>query len=98
MAALIFLIFMKILIDIKHPAQLNLFKGLAKQLVAENWEVTICYLQRGKLPDIIKLEYAGFNLIPVGSSHGTKWSIFWNGNVLRTMQFLKLIRRNKYNI
>lgn len=89
---------MKILIDIKHPAQLNLFKGLSRELVKEDWNVTICYLNRGKLPKIIHSEYAEFDTIPVGSSKGSKWSILWNGNIKRTFVFLKLIRRNKYNI
>lgn len=88
----------KILIDIKHPAQLNLFKGLARELAAENWDVTVCYLNRGKLPKIIEVEYAGFNTIPVGSSKGTKWSILWNGNIKRTLSFLKLIHENQYDI
>jgi hypothetical protein len=89
---------MKILIDIKHPAQLNLFKGLSRELLKEDWDVTICYLQRGKLPKIIQTEYVGFNTIPVGSSRGTKWSILWNGNIKRTLIFLNLIRQYKYNI
>lgn len=89
---------MKILFDIKHPAQLNLFKGLSNELLEENWEVTICYLQRGRLPDIIKSEYAGFNTIPVGSSHGTRWSILWDGNIKRTMSFVDLIKKGNYNI
>ncbi|MBO9200508.1 MULTISPECIES: DUF354 domain-containing protein [Niastella] len=89
---------MKILFDIKHPAQLNLFKGLTNELRQENWEVTICYLQRGKLPNIIKSEYPNFQLIPVGSSHGTRWSILWNGNIKRTLFFLDLIKKGKYNI
>lgn len=89
---------MKILIDIKHPAQLNLFKGLSKELHAEAWDVTICYLNRGKLPKIIAAEYAGFHTIPVGSSNGSKWSIIWDGNIKRTLTFLNLIRKNKYNI
>ncbi|OQP57731.1 hypothetical protein A3860_08865 [Niastella vici] len=89
---------MKILFDIKHPAQLNLFKGLCNELRNENWDVTICYLQRGKLPNIIKKEYGGFTAIPVGSSRGTRWSILWDGNVKRTFAFLELIRKEQYNI
>jgi len=89
---------MKILFDIKHPAQLNLFKGLTNELREENWEVTICYLERGKLPSIIKSEYPGFHLIPVGSSHGTRWSILWDGNIKRTLAFLELIKKENYNI
>jgi predicted glycosyltransferase len=88
----------RILIDIKHPAQLNIFKGLSKELSNEDWEVTISYLQRGKLPKIIQSEYKGFVTIPVGSSKGTKWSILWNGNIKRTVTFANLIRKNKYNI
>jgi len=89
---------LKILIDIKHPAQLNLFRELSKELLLENWDVTICYLVRGKLPNIIQSEYKGFSTIPVGSSNGTKWSILWYGNIKRTFSFLNLIRQNKYNI
>jgi len=88
----------KILIDIKHPAQLNLFKGLARQLKREGWEVTISYLGRGKLPRIIQKEYEGFETMQVGSSHGTKWSIFWEGNVLRTIAFWRLNLKHRYNI
>ncbi len=89
---------MKILIDIKHPAQLNLFKGLSKDLVENGWNVTISYLNRGKLPNIIDREYSEFNRIAIGSSRGSKWSIFWNGNVMRTLNFFRLIFKHKYNI
>lgn len=89
---------MKVLFDIKHPAQLNLFNGLAKQLREEGWEVVICYLNRGKLPAIVEREYAGFQLVPVGSSAGTKWSIFWDGNVRRTKVFVDLINEHRFNI
>ncbi|NDK55592.1 DUF354 domain-containing protein [Pontibacter fetidus] len=88
----------KILFDIKHPAQLNLFKGISKELLDEDWDVTICYLERGKLPKIIETEYAGFNTIPIGSSNGTKWSILWDGNIKRTLVFLDLIKKHRYNI
>lgn len=88
----------KILIDIKHPAQLNLFKGLARRLRQEGWEVTISYLGRGKLPRIIQKEYEGFATLQVGSSRGSKWSIFWDGNVLRTLSFFRLIFKHRYNI
>src|SRR5438128_441764 len=88
----------KVLIDIKHPAQLNLFKGLSQELRDENWDVTICYLKRGKLPKIIESEYEGFRTIPVGSSRGTKLSILWDGNVRRMFTFLNLIKKNRYDI
>jgi predicted glycosyltransferase len=89
---------MKILIDIKHPAQLNLFKNLARDLTNEGWDVTISYLDRGKLPGIIEREYQGFKKIMVGRSRGSKWSIIWEGNVTRIFDFLKLITRERYNI
>lgn len=89
---------MKILIDIKHPAQLNLFKNLARDLVNEGWEVTISYLDRGKLPSIIEREYRDFRKIKIGKSRGSKWSIIWEGNVTRVYDFLKLIARERYNI
>ncbi|WP_114752527.1 DUF354 domain-containing protein [Pleomorphovibrio marinus] len=86
---------MKILIDIKHPAQLNLFKHLATALKEIGWEVLICYLQRGKLPKIIEKEYPGFECIPVGASRGSKWSILWEGNIARVGTFLSLIRKHR---
>jgi predicted glycosyltransferase len=88
----------KVLIDIKHPAQLNLFKGFSKQLQSENWDVTICYLNRGKLPGIIAREYPGFKTVAVGGSNGTKWSIIWDGNIKRMFVFMDLIRKNSYDI
>ncbi len=89
---------MNVLIDIKHPAQLNLFKNISKNLKDKGWNITICYLDRGKLPGIIEKEYPGFECIKVGSSKGTKWSIFWNGNVVRTSEFIKIIRKKKIDI
>ncbi|WP_236252821.1 DUF354 domain-containing protein [Echinicola sp. 20G] len=89
---------MKILIDIKHPAQLNLFKGLASKLKSDGWDVIICYLNRGKLPKIINKEYPGFRTTKIGSSNGTKWSIFWSGNVTRTTDFIKLIKEEQVDI
>lgn len=89
---------MNILIDIKHPAQLNLFKGIAKILKSKSWNVTICYLDRGKLPKIIEKEYQGFECIKIGASKGTKWSIIWDGNIKRTKNFIDLIRSKKIDI
>jgi len=87
-----------ILIDIKHPAQLNLFKNISRKLKNEGWEVIICYLNRGKIPKIIQKEYEGFECIKIGGSRGTKWSIFWNGNVVRTFDFISIIRKRRVNI
>ncbi|MCR9014621.1 DUF354 domain-containing protein [Aquiflexum gelatinilyticum] len=87
-----------ILIDIKHPAQLNLFKNISKNLQGQGWNVIICYLDRGKLPKIIQKEYPSFECIKVGSSRGTKWSIFWDGNVVRTADFIKIIKEKKIDL
>lgn len=89
---------MNILIDIKHPAQLNMFKKISSRLKDLKWNIIICYLDRGKLPKIIEKEYPNFNLIKVGSSKGTKWSIFWNGNVIRTFDFVSLLKKEKIDI
>lgn len=87
-----------ILIDIKHPAQLNLFKNISKKLRDEGWTVSISYLDRGKLPKIIQKEYAGFECLQIGRSRGTKWSIIWEGNFVRTKDFLKLIQERRIDI
>jgi predicted glycosyltransferase len=87
-----------ILIDIKHPAQLNLFKNVSSKLKKQDWNVLICYLDRGKLPKIIQKEYLGFTCIKVGSSKGSKWSIIWEGNLKRTNSFVRLIQNQKIDI
>ncbi len=89
---------MNILVDIKHPAQLNLFKNLSRKLQQDGWKVIICFLDRGKLPKIIEKEYPGFKCISIGKSRGTKWSIFWEGNVVRTSDFVNLIKEEKIKI
>lgn len=90
---------MKILVDIKHPAQLNLFKHLANELQQDGWQVTISYLRRGKLPRIIDKEYAQFeNRLGIGASNGSRWSILWDGNIRRFFDFFRLMVFNRYNI
>lgn len=88
----------RVLIDIKHPAQVNLFKLLSRELAEKGWDVTISYLNRGKIPKIIESEYHGFKTISVGSSKGTKWSIIWDGNIKRTLTFLNLLSKRSYAI
>lgn len=82
---------MNILIDVKHPAQLNLFKNLITKLQAAGNSCYVSYLDRGRISKIIKKEYKGVQLYPVGASKGTKSSIIWQGNIARTGTFFSLI-------
>lgn len=84
---------MNILIDVKHPAQLNLFKNLISRLSDEGCSCYVSYLDRGRISKIIQREYKGVPLYPVGSSEGTKLSIIWQGNFARTGSLFSLIGR-----
>lgn len=89
---------MNVLIDVKHPAQLNLFKNLILRLSKEGCSCYVSYLDRGRISKIIKKEYKNVPLFPVGSSDGTKYSIIWNGNFARTGSLFSLIGQKSIDV
>lgn len=89
---------MNLLVDIKHPAEVNLFKILFQKLRASGCTITICFLDKGKLSKIVEKEFSDYTLIRVGSSESTKWSIIWNGNITRVPDFIHIIRNKKIDI
>jgi uncharacterized protein len=89
---------MKILVDIKHPAEVNLFKFIFAKLTSTGSTVIICYLDKGNLGKIIEKEFSSYRIVKIGFSRGTKWSIIWNGNLIRIPGLLKLIKNYKIDI
>jgi uncharacterized protein len=89
---------MKILIDIKHPAQLNFFKNLCIILRNHGHTIDISYLRRGKLESIVKKEYHGYHLIPIGRHRCNKFSIIVEANIFRFFGFLKLLLFKRYDL
>ncbi len=83
---------MNIVIDIAHPAHVNFFKHTAKRLSAENHNVNILCLNRGKLSRIVEKEFPGFNIDIIGNHRGSKYSVIVDANIKRFFQLIKSIR------
>lgn len=89
---------MKIAIDIGHPAHVNFFKVAAKRFKDEGHEVTIIYLDRGKLPSIVAKEYGEFNMVKIGMHRGSRISVIYDANLKRFFQLAKYLYKNRFDI
>tara|TARA_R110002124_G_scaffold280092_1_gene453165 strand:- start:3956 stop:4978 length:1023 start_codon:yes stop_codon:yes gene_type:complete len=89
---------MTILFDIKHVAHINFFNVVIARLVEENHEVLISYIERGKLPKIIKKEFPGISSYSIGRHQGTTFSILYEANVLKFFKARKLIKHKNIDI
>ena len=90
---------MRILIDIGHPAQFNHLK-IPINILSNEHEVYVSYINRGKLGNIIKKELINVDikLIEIGKHRGSIFSIIWYANICRFFQFIFFIYRNKIDI
>jgi hypothetical protein len=80
----------KVLFDITHPAQFNFYLISIKNL-AENYEVLVTILNRGKLPAIAKYELEGLTnvkIVVIGQKKNYKLSSILEANFLRIFQLL----------
>lgn len=89
---------MTILFDIKHVAHINFFKVVIARLLEENHEVLISYIERGKLPKIIKKEFADVSSYSIGRHQGTTFSILYEANVLKVFKARKLLKQKKVDV
>ncbi len=89
---------MTILFDIKHIAHINFFKVVIARLVSEKHEVLISYIDRGKLPKIIKKEFPDIPSFSIGQHKGTTFSILFEANVLKFFKARKLIKEKRIDI
>lgn len=86
---------MKILFDIRHPAQLNFFKNSIKKLSDEN-DVVITTIGRGRLIDIVEdvfRKYPHVKIRAIGRHRGNFWSIVGEANILRFFRLFSFLLR-----
>lgn len=79
---------MKILVDVSHPAHVNLYKNFISILDKEGIECIVSVLDRGKVVKIAERELRGKRLFITGRHKGNLWSIIFEANILK---FLKLV-------
>lgn len=89
---------MKIVIDIGHPAHVNFFKVAARRLLNDGHDVTVIYINRGKLPLIVKEELKDFRQVMIGLHKGSKYSVILDANLRRFFQLFKYLYKNQFDI
>ena len=89
---------MTILLDIIHPAHLNLFKRLILRLHDHGHSVIVTCINRGKLPLIVEKELYPVPVRCIGKHKGTKFSIIFEANILRFFQLFFFILGKKIEI
>jgi len=88
---------MKVLIDIIHPAHLNLFKWLINTQ-SKNIEFVVTCIDRGKLPEIVKKEIYSVPIHVIGKHKGSKLSIIFQANILRIISLIWFLRNKKIDL
>lgn len=86
---------MNIIVDILHPAHLNLFKKTIIDLTKEGHHVYVLCINRGKLPKIVSHELRDIKIYYIGKHRGTRFSILWEANILRFFNVLWFVMTHK---
>jgi uncharacterized protein len=86
---------MKILIDVSHPAHVNLYKNFITILDNEGIECFVSVLDRGKVVRIAERELRGKRLFITGKHKGNLWSIIFEANILKFIKLVLLIIKEK---
>lgn len=89
---------MNIIIDIIHPAHINLFKGAIKILEKQGHKVIVSCINRGKLSDIVKNELHPIPVKVIGKHRGSTFSILFEANLLRIFQLIGFIVGKKIDV
>ncbi|GAB5409661.1 MAG: DUF354 domain-containing protein [Balneolaceae bacterium] len=85
---------MSLLFDIKHIAHVNFFKPVIHRLVKENYKVIISYIDRGRLPKIIKAEFPYVDSYSIGAHRGNTISILYDANFKKFFKGSFLIKEH----
>lgn len=80
-----------IIVDIIHFPNVNLLKPAINILKKKGFRIIITTQRRGRLPEIVKKEYPGYEIFTFGSHTGTIFSILFNANILRFYYMLYYI-------
>lgn len=75
-----------VLVDLSHPAHINFFKHFITKVRNDGFNVTIIALDRAKVPDIIRKEIPDCPIVIVGKQGRSKWSIYLQTGIVRTLQ------------
>ncbi|NMC59425.1 MAG: DUF354 domain-containing protein [Candidatus Methanofastidiosa archaeon] len=89
---------MNVLIDIIHPAHLNLFKRVIFKLHEEGHNVIVTCINRGKIPKIVKAELAPVPVFVIGRHRGSTLSILVEANIIRFFLLFFFIVRRKVDV
>lgn len=76
---------MRVVFDIMHPAHINFFSNLIKKLQANQVEVEVMVLDRGKVVKIFEREYSNVPYKVVGKYSDSVWGLFIKTGFFRTM-------------
>lgn len=88
---------MRLLIDIMHIPHINFLKNAVWQWQKDGHEIIIMCLDRGKNVSIVKEEFKGIKIIPIGHHRGTFWSIIFQANFIRFFLIMNHLLKNKYD-
>lgn len=88
---------MKVLFDIVHPADVNVFSYVINRLISQGHNVTCSVLNRGRLPQIVKKEFPKTNIVILGKHQRGVVRKFL-GIVFRELSFLRFYINNKFDV
>lgn len=83
---------MKILIDIVHPADLNFYKYAVEYLNNKGHKIIFTVLRRGNLPEKVKNDYKGFEIVEIGKHGKNIFSKIINITLREIQLFFYLIK------
>ncbi|MBX3441615.1 MAG: DUF354 domain-containing protein [Planctomyces sp.] len=87
-----------ILVDLTHPAHVNCFKHVVRELDRRGFRVTVTTLNRGRLPAIIRREIPETPCVVIGTQGVTRAGIYLRTGVLRTLKLGWHILRNNVSL
>ncbi len=89
---------MNILIDIIHPAHINLFKRAIQRLQNDGNQVFVTCINRGRLPAIVASELRPIKVKTIGRHRGSIFSILFEANFLRLIQMFLYLWNKKIDV
>ena len=78
-------------------ADLNFYKNAVKELSAKGHKITFTVLNRGRLPQVAKTEFAGYEQIVFGKHRSSLLGKIF-GIICRELRFLGLYIRRRFNV
>jgi len=86
---------MRVLFDFIHPAHINFYKHLVRELHDEGHEVVLVCLARGKIPHIMREEFPNLPCHVVGSYAKSKWGLYLRTGLFRALCLMVFVARHR---